>query len=80
MTVGHINDLRAATDAGQATDYPAEAIMVACAADPDQKTTIVLGKADTAWNPVSTKKSLTGPGTVTYTKHADGGYTATTGK
>lgn len=37
---------------------------------------VTLAAEDRAWNPASTNHELTGPGTVVYTQHPDGGVDA----
>jgi hypothetical protein len=41
-----------------------------------RRATVTLGKADTAWNPASTKHVIYGPASVTYERAPDGGITA----
>lgn len=45
-----------------------------------RRATLVLGAADTAWHPASTKHDITGPASVTYTQYADGGVEASVGE
>lgn len=34
---------------------------------------IAIGQSDTAWNPASTSRVISGPASLTYRSHADGG-------
>jgi len=38
---------------------------------------VQLGKGDTAWDPSSTSRTVTGPAMLAYTQHADGGIDLT---
>jgi hypothetical protein len=63
-------------------DFNYNHVMVALARGGDpapRRYRLGLGARDTAWNPASTKRPISGPATVTYTQYPDGGIDVSIG-